>query len=413
MTEPTFLHVLREADPQIAPVDAGALIRRGRRHRRLQVAGNSAAVAGLFAVIGFVALQSGAPSPSTPSTTPVAGARVPAVVSTPNEPVRPISESPLSAAAYVLGVANMQPLLVGVNDEGYRTIPGNFEGAKTQASESSAACWPVLSADGKRAAWLGCGENGTLHVLDITTGKEKLLAVPSSHEVSESDRVEWAPGGNAVAVRLTEWVTLLEEPEPLRAPGGLALADIATGEVTVIEAGDKLVNSSEFTWSPDGKLLAFFTQGLRSGIGIVDTSGREVAHLAFEPIDGFGYASTLYWANDSRSVAYLRTDGEPRLIRWDYSTGTSRPDAELYPYPMHQNPLATRGDDIVAAPRPDDWQVARMTPTSTTHLTQVDDVVVTSAAADIVFAAPGARANGPTDGPTSASPSDSATAASN
>jgi dipeptidyl aminopeptidase/acylaminoacyl peptidase len=196
---------------------------------------------------------------------------------------------------------------------------------------SDEARWD-LTPDGRTllVAWnqteAGGSERGTLMVIDVETGEQRVLLGDAEHEY---DQPSVAPGGTHVALSRWRRSTATEPPTV-----ELVVADLATGERW--EAAPGWAGwPSRATWTPDGSaLLVTADENGRAPVFRVDLEARTVIRLTG---DDAAY-SDLQVAPDGSAVYALRA-----------AIGAAPAPVRLDPTAMDQQPTLLPGPAPAAA----------------------------------------------------------------
>ncbi|MBS0473464.1 MAG: S9 family peptidase [Proteobacteria bacterium] len=209
---------------------------------------------------------------------------------------------------------------------------------------------PSLSPDGSKVAVVGYDGEGSIGIVDLATGEITQLH-PKSGRVPAADGaryddVAWSPAGDRIAVSFGQVVhgdenkgtdvTVDWDGSLSHQITRIAIVDL-TSESIAAETPDTLDVTGfdgAFSWSPDGKVLAFSARRVTDNsydfkwtdIFALDVLAQKVRPLVVQP----GADVNPRWSPDGKSLAY-NTDGG--AMNWkggmglgllDVATGRSR-----------------------------------------------------------------------------------------
>lgn len=172
--------------------------------------------------------------------------------------------------------------------------------------------------------------DGTLMVDNFTRYGQRTLYIKDregaiihrySDDSPQPGPVAWSPDGSQLAFvfhQSTEFSQIVQEYV-----GGLAVMDVATGEVTPLFHPDGYIQDSvgyyQFHWSPDSSQIAFLG---RSPVRFHDT--LYVANVETGEIKRYGAVdpiSSLFWMQDGAAILFSVSD---RMHLLDVATGITR-----------------------------------------------------------------------------------------
>ena len=171
---------------------------------------------------------------------------------------------------------------------------------------------PAFSPDGRRIAvavghGTGDGMAFSLAVVDVATGRQRVIARPESNSVAPA----WSPDGRRLALTLSGSGGNLD----------IFVLDLATQALTRIT--DDPAIDTEPAWSPDGASL-YFTSDRSGGPQIYRTdlaTHQRVQRITF----GSSYNARPRPAPDGRSLALVSREGSDyRIGLQDLASGTVR-----------------------------------------------------------------------------------------
>jgi Tol biopolymer transport system component len=172
---------------------------------------------------------------------------------------------------------------------------------------------PIWSPDGDRVAF-GVPRTSPVNPETTAAGSEVWIVRLADRDVTIlpdllATDLEWSPDGSLLAIS--------SGSDDLSDPGGNALADgrihlyeLATGSVRVLDA---TLGVHSFTWSPDGRLIAYAAatgrdsdSDLELRLIDLDTGHQQVLDPGYQAFHGIGPV----WSPDGDTIAYQRLSGE-------------------------------------------------------------------------------------------------------
>jgi len=141
---------------------------------------------------------------------------------------------------------------------------------RTRITENDRKKWaPVWSPDGSKMA---CVSNGRICIVDVATGDLNELTEPTGY--NRDTYPQWSLDGRRITFR-----RIIQESEHTYS-GFEAWVMNADGTQQTALGGDAVSGGSDFRWSPDGTMIAFYGRmGNKSGLDIVDADGTNHRRL--------------------------------------------------------------------------------------------------------------------------------------
>lgn len=167
------------------------------------------------------------------------------------------------------------------------------------------------SPDGRSLAFFG---NTNIHVVDVETTDETIIAAGLTGDSNSLAALEWSPDGTEllyVANHYDEATgTNTNETFIARLDGRPPRQLVATG-----------AGADTARWSPDGETIAFSRlEAAEAGLWLVEADGGNERRIA--RFDGMGFAfGPLHWSPDGESIAVLVSGRDIYVI--DVETGVS------------------------------------------------------------------------------------------
>ena len=181
--------------------------------------------------------------------------------------------------------------------------------------EEQTVC-PAVSPSRKRLAYIRFSESYEAHPQDLFVsaldGTEERLVVDGVN----GDEVSWSPAGGLIAYK----ETAPQDDGPWSEADLHLVRPDGTGARQLTQTPD--LHEVSWSWSPDGRWIAFVATGDGTGVGIyvVRVSDGEVRRLASTSGPGYGAPA---WSRKSSRIAYVRerklytvriAGGRPRFI---------------------------------------------------------------------------------------------------
>ena len=298
-------------------LDARALLEQGRaRHRRSLWRRGAAVVAVAAAVaVGLVLVPlSGAPRPA-PAQPPSGPVGMPRSLPLPTPWTPTVAESPIGQASLLVDIwapnsdwADGATLVVSADGTGYRLLPATMEEAH-------------LTDDGRRVVYRPADDgdfpptypHATLHVVDLSDGKDRALKLPDSGLFSTVERLVLAPDSRTV------YAVGNDGTKGTASNGSSTLTtwkvDLVSGAVARVVARPAFVASDGTTYaSDDNDAVAGGLRPLPQPL-----QNAEEQHLVSSP-DGRGLAAATpnpYQAEQSGEKPAFLVVGRGRATRLD------------------------------------------------------------------------------------------------
>jgi Tol biopolymer transport system component len=167
---------------------------------------------------------------------------------------------------------------------------------------------PEWAPDGSRIAFDGAADDGHAHIFAMNADGSGLTQITSG----DGDEIDatWSPDGTRLAV---------ETQRSSSEPTGIAIVDVATGELHMITENPIGGDDAFPAWSPDGTRIAFArsrgSQQFPSAVFIVDVDGRGLQRVTPRRLNAYRPA----WSPDGTQIIF-NTNDTPERIQ----------DAEIY-----------------------------------------------------------------------------------
>jgi Tol biopolymer transport system component len=167
---------------------------------------------------------------------------------------------------------------------------------------------PEWAPDGSRIAFDGAADDGHAHIFAMNADGSGLTQITSG----DGDEIDatWSPDGTRLAV---------ETQRSPSEPTGIAIVDVATGELHMITENPIGGDDAFPAWSPDGTRIAFArsrgSQQFPSAVFIVDVDGRGLQRVTPRRLNAYRPA----WSPDGTQIIF-NTNDTPERIQ----------DAEIY-----------------------------------------------------------------------------------
>jgi Tol biopolymer transport system component len=167
---------------------------------------------------------------------------------------------------------------------------------------------PEWSPDGSKVLFDGEADDGHTHIFAVNADGTGLTQITSGD--GEEIDASWSPDGTQLAV---------ETQRSPSEPTGIAIVDVATGEIRVITENPIGGDDAFPAWSPDGTQIAFNRsrgdQHYPSAVFVVDVNGRGLQRVTPRRLDAYRPA----WSPDGTQIIF-NTNDTPERIQ----------DAEIY-----------------------------------------------------------------------------------
>jgi len=167
---------------------------------------------------------------------------------------------------------------------------------------------PEWAPDGSRIAFDGEADDGHAHIFAMNADGSGLMQITSG----DGDEIDatWSPDGTRLAV---------ETQRSPSEPTGIAIVDVATGELHMITENPISGDDAFPAWSPDGTRIAFArsrgSQQFPSAVFIVDVDGHGLQRITPRRLNAYRPA----WSPDGTQISF-NTNDTPKSIE----------DAEIY-----------------------------------------------------------------------------------
>jgi TolB protein len=197
----------------------------------------------------------------------------------------------------------------------YQLFAMNVDGTEVvQLTDLSAAFpagieGPEWSPDGSRIAFDGEADDGHTHIFAVNADGTGLTQITSG----DGDEIDatWSPDGTQLAV---------ERQRSPSEPTGIAIVDVATGELRMITENPIDGYDAFPAWSPDGTRIAFARspgdqQYPWSAVFVVDVDGRGMQRVTPRGLNAYRPA----WSPDGTPIIFNSNDTPERIQ-----------DAEIY-----------------------------------------------------------------------------------
>jgi len=167
---------------------------------------------------------------------------------------------------------------------------------------------PEWSPDGSRITFDGEADDGHAHIFAVNADGTGLTQITSG----DGDEIDatWSPDGTRLAV---------ETQRSSSEPTGIAIVDVATGEIRMITENPIGGDDAFPAWSPDGTRIAFARsrgdQQYPSAVFVVDVDGRGLQRVTPRRLNAYRPS----WSPDGTQIIF-NTNDTPERIQ----------DAEIY-----------------------------------------------------------------------------------
>ena len=167
---------------------------------------------------------------------------------------------------------------------------------------------PEWSPDGSMVTFDGEADDGHIHIFAVNADGTGLRQITSG----DGDEIDatWSPDGTRLAV---------ETQRSPSEPTGIAIVDVATGEIRMITENPIGGDDATPAWSPDGTQIAFNRsrgdQHYPSAVFVVDVDGRGPERVTPRRLDAYRPA----WSPDGTQIIFNTNDTPERIE-----------DAEIY-----------------------------------------------------------------------------------
>ena len=265
------------------------------------------------------------------------------------------------------------------SDVEYQVFAMNLDGTDVlQLTDRSAAFpagveAPEWSPDGSRVAFDGVADDGHIHIFTVNADGTGLTQITSGS--GEEIDASWSPDGTQLAV---------ETQRSTSEPTGIAIVDVATGEIRMITENPIGGDDAFPAWSPDGTRIVFNRsrgdQKRPSALFVMNADGSSLQRItprrlnAYRPAwspDGtqivFNTNDTSEWIQDAE-IYIVASDGSGprRLTHEEYASAfrpTWSPDGEWILFTRFAFPgQLTKSFDLYVM-RPDGTDVRPVTST--------------------------------------------------
>ena len=167
---------------------------------------------------------------------------------------------------------------------------------------------PAWSPDGSRVAFDGVADDGHIHIFAVNAEGTGLTQITSGD--GEEIDASWSPDGTRLAV---------ETQRSPSEPTGIAIVDVATGDIRMITENPFDGDDAKPTWSPDGTRIAFARsrgeQKRPSAVFVMDADGSSLQRITPRGLNAYRPA----WSPDGTQIIFNTNDTSERIQ-----------DAEIY-----------------------------------------------------------------------------------
>jgi Tol biopolymer transport system component len=196
----------------------------------------------------------------------------------------------------------------------YQLFAMNVDGTEVvQLTHRSAAFpadieGPEWAPDGSRIAFDGEADDGHAHIFAVNADGTGLTQITSG----DGDEIDatWSPDGTRLAV---------ETQRSSSEPTGIAIVDVATGEIRMITENPIGGDDAFPAWSPDGTRIAFArsrgSQQFPSAVFVVEVDGRGLQRVTPRRLNAYRPS----WSPDGTQIIFNTNDTPERIE-----------DAEIY-----------------------------------------------------------------------------------
>jgi Tol biopolymer transport system component len=197
----------------------------------------------------------------------------------------------------------------------YQLFAMNVDGTEVMQLTDLSAAFPAgiegpeWAPDGSRIAFDGEADDGHTHIFAVNADGTGLTQITSG----DGDEIDatWSPDGTQLAV---------ERQRSPSEPTGIAIVDVATGELRMITENPIDGYDAFPAWSPDGTRIAFARspgdqQYPWSAVFVVDVDGRGMQRVTPRGLNAYRPA----WSPDGTQIIFNSNDTPERIQ-----------DAEIY-----------------------------------------------------------------------------------
>ena len=167
---------------------------------------------------------------------------------------------------------------------------------------------PAWSPDGSSVAFDGVADDGHIHIFAVNAEGTGLTQITSGD--GEEIDASWSPDGTRLAV---------ETQRSPSEPTGIAIVDVATGDISMITENPFGGDDAKPTWSPDGTRIAFARsrgeQKRPSAVFVMDADGSSLQRITPRGLNAYRPA----WSPDGTQMIFNTNDTSERIQ-----------DAEIY-----------------------------------------------------------------------------------
>jgi Tol biopolymer transport system component len=167
---------------------------------------------------------------------------------------------------------------------------------------------PAWSPDGSSVAFDGVADDGHIHIFAVNADGTGLTQITSGD--GEEIDASWSPDGTRLAV---------ETQRSPSEPTGIAIVDVATGDIRMITENPFDGDDAKPTWSPDGTRIAFARsrgeQKRPSAVFVMDADGSSLQRITPRGLNAYRPA----WSPDGTQIIFNTNDTSERIQ-----------DAEIY-----------------------------------------------------------------------------------
>jgi len=167
---------------------------------------------------------------------------------------------------------------------------------------------PAWSPDGSSVAFDGVADDGHIHIFAVNADGTGLTQITSGD--GEEIDASWSPDGTRLAV---------ETQRSPSEPTGIAIVDVATGDIRMITENPFDGDDAKPTWSPDGTRIAFARsrgeQKRPSAVFVMDADGSSLQRITPRGLNAYRPA----WSPDGTQMIFNTNDTSERIQ-----------DAEIY-----------------------------------------------------------------------------------
>jgi dipeptidyl aminopeptidase/acylaminoacyl peptidase len=215
---------------------------------------------------------------------------------------------------------------------------GDRDPARAGTSNPAQMLNPSMSPDGSKVALVGFDGQGSIGIVDIATGGVERIVPKAGRDPVEAnaryDDIEWSPAGDQVAVSFVQTihgdenkgteVTVDWDGSLTHQISRIAIVNLKDQSVYAVTPADLDITGfgGAFSWSPDGKQLAFSARRVSDNtydfkwtdIFALDVETQAVRPLVVQP----GADVNPRWSPDGQTIAYNTDNG---TINWKGGMG--------------------------------------------------------------------------------------------